>query len=101
MGGSDDSWKDALLSSPDFDLDEWKLTSEVRCVFSLLGWALLCKDVHRDLSRGRDELIVSHDLRAQIAVNTRRINNLCGRHLEDLTYSQLQELRRLQGNGSE
>lgn len=46
-------WLDELLLSPTLNLNTWRNLVVCRFLFSTIGWLLLCKDIHRDLYRGR------------------------------------------------
>ena len=51
--GDGSRWIDELLGSSTLNLTTWRNLVVSRFVFSMIGWLLLCKDIHRDLYRGR------------------------------------------------
>jgi len=74
----------------------WRWYVAFRFGAALLGWVLLCKDLHRDLSRGRNYKTECQELSAELATANRRFVRMCGRGMDDLNVRQLEELQRLQ-----
>ena len=57
---------------------------------------LLCKDLHRDLSRGRGYKTECQALTGELDTANKRFVRMCGRGMDDLNVRQLEELQRLQ-----
>ena len=77
-------------------LSRWRVFVVVRFLCALISWILLCKDLHRDLSRGRQYKVQLAALTADLDAANMRFLRMCGRGIEELDANQLDELRRLQ-----
>ena len=96
-----DGWLAILKGDKTFDIKFWKVFAILRFVVSTLGWFLLCKDIHRDLSRGRNRVNKLGDATAKQEALVLRISQLCGRNLGKLALDDIKELRNLQKTGLE
>ena len=85
MGGD---WKGKLY--------RWRVYVVVRFLCALVSWILLCKDLHRDLSRGRQYKVQLVSSVAELDRANARFLRMCGRGMEELDVKQIEELRRLQ-----
>ena len=77
-------------------LARWRWYVGARFVAAMLGWVLLCKDLHRDLSRGRGFKTEAQELHGELTQANKRFVRMCGRGMDDLSVRQLEELQRLQ-----
>jgi hypothetical protein len=92
-------WVEDLLASEQFPLVEWQMLITVRTIFAILGWMLLCRDVHRDLWRGRERLQTVDALKDRLDVNRKRFGYLAGQNLHELSRPQLESVREVQQRG--
>jgi len=93
---------DLILPSRSLDqsLTIWKVFICTRFAFAALGWILLCKDIQRDLLRGRRRIVEVVQCKDTIKRSLEKISKLAGKGLQQAPLEELKVLQQILNTGS-